>query len=177
MDWFAAAPDAGLPPDGVIARARAAVDWRRIRLEPDTIRTGEDQRLTLNGLGQGYVTDRVADLLHAQGLRACAGRSRRAARDRAAPGRRAMAGRPRQCRAVRTDRRRARDVRRRGLRARRSRRGASSVRSAHRPQRRTLEDKSPCTIAPRPSPTRCRRHSMPPRPTKSRPCCRALRER
>lgn len=69
VDWFAAAPDAGLPPDPVIAKARAAVDWRRIRIEPDTIRTGEDQRLTLNGLGQGYVTDRVADLLHSQGLR------------------------------------------------------------------------------------------------------------
>ncbi len=69
VDWFAAAPDAGLPPDEVIARARAAVDWRRILLEPDTIRTGEDQRLTLNGLGQGYVTDRVADLLYSQGLR------------------------------------------------------------------------------------------------------------
>ena len=69
VDWFAAAPDAGLPPDGVIAKARAAVDWRRIRIGPDTIRTGEDQRLTLNGLGQGYVTDRVADLLYSRGLR------------------------------------------------------------------------------------------------------------
>ena len=69
VDWFAAAPDAGLPPDEVIAKARAAVDWRRILLEPDTIRTGADQRLTLNGLGQGYVTDRVADLLQSRGLR------------------------------------------------------------------------------------------------------------
>ena len=69
VDWFAAAPDAGLPPDEVTARAREAVDWRRILVEPDTIRTGEDQRLTLNGLGQGYVTDRVADLLYSQGLR------------------------------------------------------------------------------------------------------------
>jgi thiamine biosynthesis lipoprotein len=69
IDWFAAAPDAGLPPDGIIAKTRAAVDWRRILLEPDTIRTGADQRLTLNGLGQGYVTDRVADLLYSQGLR------------------------------------------------------------------------------------------------------------
>ena len=69
VDWFAAAPDAGLPPDGVIAKARAEVDWRRIRIGPDTIRAGEDQRLTLNGLGQGYVTDRVADLLYSRGLR------------------------------------------------------------------------------------------------------------
>jgi FAD:protein FMN transferase len=69
VDWFAAAPDAGLPPDGVIDRARAVVDWRKILLEPDKIRVGERQRLTLNGLGQGYVTDRVADLLHSRGLR------------------------------------------------------------------------------------------------------------
>ena len=69
VDWFAAAPDADLPPDGIIAKTPAAVDWRRILLEPDTIRTGADQRLTLNGLGQGYVTDRVADLLYSQGLR------------------------------------------------------------------------------------------------------------
>ena len=69
VDWFAAAPDAGLPPEGIIAKARAAVDWRRIRIEPDMIQAGEDQRLTLNGLGQGYVTDRVVDLLYSRGLR------------------------------------------------------------------------------------------------------------
>lgn len=69
VDWFAEAPDAGLPPEEIIARARTAVDWRRIRIGAASIRTGEDQRLTLNGLGQGYVTDRVADLLHSRGLR------------------------------------------------------------------------------------------------------------
>ena len=53
----------------VIANARAAVDWRKILLEPDNIHVDERQRLTLNGLGQGYVTDRVADLLHSLGLR------------------------------------------------------------------------------------------------------------
>lgn len=69
VGWFAAAPDAGLPPEGVIATARAAVDWRRIRIGPDTIRTGEDQRLTLNGLGQGYITDRIAYLLSLRGFK------------------------------------------------------------------------------------------------------------
>jgi thiamine biosynthesis lipoprotein len=69
VDWFAVAPDAGLPPDGMIDKARAAVDWRRIRLEPERIHTGADQRLTLNGLGQGYVTDRIANLLYSRGLR------------------------------------------------------------------------------------------------------------
>lgn len=69
VDWFAASPGASLPPDAIIAKARAAVDWRRIVVEADAIRTGDDQRLTLNGLGQGYVTDRVADLLYSRGLR------------------------------------------------------------------------------------------------------------
>ena len=69
VDWFTAAPDASAPPDAVIAPARAAIDWRRISLAADEIRSGKGQRLTLNGLAQGYVTDRVAGLLAARGLR------------------------------------------------------------------------------------------------------------
>lgn len=69
VDWFAADPDAGLPPDMVLAPARAAVDWRRIALSADAIRLGAGQRITLNGLGQGYVTDRVAELLRERGFR------------------------------------------------------------------------------------------------------------
>jgi thiamine biosynthesis lipoprotein len=68
VDWFADAPDADLPPRSVIAAAMAAVDWRRIALAANSIQLGPCQRITLNGLGQGYVTDRVADLLRAHGL-------------------------------------------------------------------------------------------------------------
>ncbi len=68
VDWFADRDHTGLPPDAALARARQAVDWRGIRLAPDEIRLRERQRLTLNGLGQGYVTDRVAGLLVAHGL-------------------------------------------------------------------------------------------------------------
>jgi thiamine biosynthesis lipoprotein len=68
VDWFEDRRNAGLPPEPVIARARRAVDWRKVRLEPNAIRFGESQRLTLNGLGQGYVTDRVAELLVGKGL-------------------------------------------------------------------------------------------------------------
>jgi thiamine biosynthesis lipoprotein len=68
VDWFADSDHSGLPPEPVIARAREAVDWRKIRLEPDAIRLGDGQRLTLNGLGQGYVTDRVTELLATKGL-------------------------------------------------------------------------------------------------------------
>jgi len=69
VDWFEGHRDAGLPPEHVIAHARQAVDWRKIRIGTDAISLGEGQRLTLNGLGQGYVTDRVAELLVAKGLR------------------------------------------------------------------------------------------------------------
>jgi len=69
VDWFTASPSAGLPPESIIAPARAAIDWRKISLETDAVRSGPHQRLTLNGLGQGYVTDRVADLLGEQGLK------------------------------------------------------------------------------------------------------------
>lgn len=68
VDWFADRAHTGLPPDSAIARARQAVDWRKIVPGPDAILLGKGQRLTLNGLGQGYVTDRVAELLIAQGL-------------------------------------------------------------------------------------------------------------
>jgi thiamine biosynthesis lipoprotein len=68
VDWFNARPDGGLPPDPAIESARAKVDWRGIALSADMIRLGGGQRITLNGLGQGYVTDRVADLLRARGL-------------------------------------------------------------------------------------------------------------
>lgn len=69
VDWFAAAPDAATPPDELIARARLAVDWRKVRIGAGSISLGKSQRLTLNGLGQGYVTDRVAELLAGRGLR------------------------------------------------------------------------------------------------------------
>lgn len=68
VDWFIRGDRVDLPPDDLIARAQRAVDWRKIELGAAAIRLGDGQRLTLNGLGQGYVTDRVAELLAAQGL-------------------------------------------------------------------------------------------------------------
>lgn len=68
IDWFGDRDHTSLPPESAIMRARHLVDWRQIRLAPDAIRLVDGQRLTLNGLGQGYVTDRVAELLVARGL-------------------------------------------------------------------------------------------------------------
>ncbi|MCC6948441.1 MAG: FAD:protein FMN transferase [Bradyrhizobiaceae bacterium] len=69
VDWFTADPDAGALPEEELAVARAAVDWRRVHLADGLVEIGQGQRITLNGLGQGYVTDRVAALLRARGLR------------------------------------------------------------------------------------------------------------
>lgn len=69
IDWFAAQPAAALPPDTVIAPARAKIDWRHIQIDANRVSIGSDQRLTLNGMGQGYVTDRITELLHARGIR------------------------------------------------------------------------------------------------------------
>ena len=68
VDWFTAAPAAGLPPEPVLSVARASVGWGRVRLATEQIQLARGQRLTLNGLGQGYLTDRVAELLSARGL-------------------------------------------------------------------------------------------------------------
>jgi thiamine biosynthesis lipoprotein len=68
VDWFTASPDAGVPPEELVASALKAVDWRKIELTSGSVRIADDQRITLNGLGQGYVTDRIADLLHRRGF-------------------------------------------------------------------------------------------------------------
>lgn len=69
VDWFTTAPEAGAPPEELISRAKTAVDWRGVRIEADAIGLRDGQRVTLNGLGQGYVTDRVAELLAGRGLK------------------------------------------------------------------------------------------------------------
>jgi FAD:protein FMN transferase len=69
VDWFAAPTEAPIPPQERVAEALAAVDWRAIKVTANSIQLGRAQRLTLNGLGQGYVTDRVADLLRGYGFR------------------------------------------------------------------------------------------------------------
>lgn len=69
VDWFSASPRVDVPPQSVIARALGAVDWRKIRLQQGSISLGPEQRLTLNGLGQGYVTDSVARLLRLRGFK------------------------------------------------------------------------------------------------------------
>jgi thiamine biosynthesis lipoprotein len=65
---FAAHPEAAEGPTAAeIAAARARVDYRRIEVGPERVRLGPGMALTLNGIAQGYITDRVAELLRARG--------------------------------------------------------------------------------------------------------------
>lgn len=52
-----------------VAAARALVDWRAVAVEPSRIALARPgMAVTLNGIAQGYITDRVADLLRREGL-------------------------------------------------------------------------------------------------------------
>ena len=52
------------PPTGMIEIARAHVDFRKIKIAAEEIAfAGPGMSVTLNGIAQGYITDRVADLL------------------------------------------------------------------------------------------------------------------
>lgn len=57
------------PPPRAIAAARALVDYRRIAIAPGRISLeSAGMAVTLNGIAQGYVTDRVADMLRGSGF-------------------------------------------------------------------------------------------------------------
>jgi len=52
-----------------IAQARLLVDWRRVAIDDIEIRLTEPgMAITLNGIAQGYITDKVGDLLRARGF-------------------------------------------------------------------------------------------------------------
>ncbi len=57
------------PPAAAVSAVRTLVDYRSLRVEPDRITF--DRRgmaVTLNGIAQGYVTDRVAERLRKEGM-------------------------------------------------------------------------------------------------------------
>lgn len=54
---------------GDLARARAAVGWEHVRFDTGGVTlTRPGMALTLNGIAQGYITDRIAVLLRGRGL-------------------------------------------------------------------------------------------------------------
>lgn len=65
----ALAREAGQPlSDADRDKARALIDWGSLRLEPEAITLRRGMALTLNGIAQGYIADRVAALLAGHGL-------------------------------------------------------------------------------------------------------------
>lgn len=62
-------PHGPAPHEEIIEAARARIGWPRVAYEPASVRfAAPAMALTLNGIAQGYVTDRIADLLRAGGL-------------------------------------------------------------------------------------------------------------
>lgn len=56
------------PAQDRIERARAVIGFHRVSFDVGAVRLGPGQRLTLNGIAQGYVADRVAALLSREGI-------------------------------------------------------------------------------------------------------------
>lgn len=54
---------------GAIAAAREVTGFNRVRISPDRILLAPGMALTLNGIAQGVITDRITDLLRAGGAR------------------------------------------------------------------------------------------------------------
>ena len=64
-----AGPGGEHPAPEAIAAARGLVDWRAVEVAPTLVRLARPgMAVTLKGIAQGYVTDRVADLLRAAGM-------------------------------------------------------------------------------------------------------------
>ena len=56
------------PDPSALAHARTLIGWSRVRISPQAITLNAGMALTLNGVAQGYVTDKVATLLRHEGL-------------------------------------------------------------------------------------------------------------
>lgn len=66
-DWHGTHGDALAPPRALIAEARARIGFARLARDGRGVRLPDGGALTLNGIAQGYITDRIADLLRRRG--------------------------------------------------------------------------------------------------------------
>ena len=66
--WAEAAANGRRPDAGAIEAVLRRTGWDKVRLDAAAITLAPGTALTLNGIGQGYVADRVAALLEAEGL-------------------------------------------------------------------------------------------------------------
>lgn len=67
-DWYRDDRGRGRPSEADLAAARAKVGLDRLRIATDRIEAESGMRLTLNGIAQGYVTDRASALLRSAGF-------------------------------------------------------------------------------------------------------------
>jgi thiamine biosynthesis lipoprotein len=56
------------PAPAALAAALGRVGWQRVKISRDRIAVPRGTAITLNGIAQGYVTDRVVELLRARGI-------------------------------------------------------------------------------------------------------------
>jgi thiamine biosynthesis lipoprotein len=56
------------PPQAEVKAALGHVDYRRMSISRDRIALPKGTELTLNGIAQGYVTDKIVDFLRSQGI-------------------------------------------------------------------------------------------------------------
>ncbi len=66
--WAARAAEGTRPTRRELAEARALGGWQDLRYSASAISLAPGMALTLNGIAQGYIADRVAALLQAEGL-------------------------------------------------------------------------------------------------------------
>ena len=58
-----------IAPADAIEKTREKIGWQYLRVSPNRIEfTKPDMAISLNGIAQGYITDRIADLLRGHGL-------------------------------------------------------------------------------------------------------------
>lgn len=66
---LARAAIAGQAPDAAaLAQARGAIGFDRVQFDAGAVRLGRGQALTLNGIAQGYIADRIAALMAQEGI-------------------------------------------------------------------------------------------------------------
>ena len=66
--WAEAAARGERPPEKAIKAVLKKTGWEKVTLDAGAITLEPGMALTLNGIGQGYVADKVATLLEAEGL-------------------------------------------------------------------------------------------------------------
>ena len=66
--WAERAAAGARPAPAELAAARARGGWTDLRLDSGMVALAPGMALTLNGIGQGYIADRVAALLESRGL-------------------------------------------------------------------------------------------------------------